>query len=225
MDGRPPAAVGVFGKLPVLGDFLDRGLPRDLVDAWHGWLVAGLAASRGALGPTFEPAYMAAPVWRVVVPAGTLATAGLAGVVLPSVDAVGRLFPLTLAVPLAADAGIDPLDAEPWLDALEASGRAGLALDEHPERWIVGLAGLPPPPALDRRAETGWLAPDGSGGEDVVCRVRRGLLRLAARGRTLLWSQGSPFVRPAAWIADRPPEGEAFARLLADPQPRAEPVT
>src|ERR687890_132230 len=101
--GAPPAtaanaAPGVFGKLPARADFLSRGLPASFADPWHAWVVRGLAAARQELAERFESAYMAAPVWRFVLPPGACGPALAAGVVLPSVDAVGRLFPLALAV-------------------------------------------------------------------------------------------------------------------------------
>src|SRR5919107_2608227 len=100
--GAPPAAAaatapGVFGKLPSRADFLSRGLPASFTDPWHTWLVRGLAAARERMAERFEPAYMAAPVWRFVVPPHACGPDPAAGVILPSVDAVGRLFPLTLA--------------------------------------------------------------------------------------------------------------------------------
>jgi type VI secretion system protein ImpM len=211
-------AVGVFGKLPVMGDFLDRGLPRDAVDRWHAWLVAGLASARAELGARFEPAYMAAPVWRFVAPG-----LGLTGVLLPSVDAVGRQFPLTLAAVLPADP--DPLalvEAEGWFETLEDAGRAGLALDGAPAPWITAVTGLAGP----RPARSAGPPPDGWQALDAAitgaaAALRRTLAGRAAGGRALLWSEGSPHVRAAAWIGDVLPTGAAFARLIADPVPAA----
>jgi type VI secretion system protein ImpM len=90
------AGPGVFGKLPARGDFVDRGLPKSFTDPWHAWLVDGLAAARAELGAGFEPAYMAAPVWRFLLPAGAAGPTAACGVLLPSVDSAGRLFPLSL---------------------------------------------------------------------------------------------------------------------------------
>lgn len=210
--------VAVFGKLPVLGDFLDRGLAREVSDRWHGWLVEGLAAARAVLGAGFERAYMAAPVWRLVVPAAALGGTGLAGVLLPSVDSAGRLFPLTLAAPLG-DAS-DPLvliEAEDWFEMLEDAGRHALTLEGGPDAWLAAVAALPgPPTAPVRGGGGGWVALD-TGATGAATALRRRLAGAAASGRALFWSEGSPFVRPGAWIGDALPSGPAFVRLLADP--------
>jgi type VI secretion system protein ImpM len=149
-DPAPP--VGVFGKLPALGDFLARDLAPAFTEAWHAWLERGLATARGALGEDFLPAYMAAPAWRFALAAGLAGKQPVTGVMVPSVDAVGRWFPLTLAA--AA-----PRAEESWYDALEAQAR--LALEDGPlEAWLAGLAGLPAPDGAEPEddAVTFWGA-------------------------------------------------------------------
>lgn len=138
-DAPPP--VGVFGKLPALGDFLVRGLAPAFTEAWHDWLERGLAAARDALGEEFLPAYMAAPAWRFTLSAGLADELPMTGVMVPSVDAVGRWFPLTLAA--AA-----PRAEEDWYGALETHARLALG-DEPLEAWLAGLAELPAPDAAE----------------------------------------------------------------------------
>lgn len=136
MSGAPPP-VGVFGKLPALGDFLARELAPDFTGAWHDWLERGLATARAELGEEFLPAYMEAPAWRFALAAGLAGELPVTGVMVPSVDAVSRWFPLTLAA-AAPPAG------EPWYAALEAHAR--LALEDEPlDGWLAGLAALPAP--------------------------------------------------------------------------------
>jgi len=87
----------LFGKLPAHGDFVARGLAaaeRDVLDAW---LSAEMLAARDALGTDFEERFDRAPPWRFAGPDG-------AGVLVASVDGVGRRFPLYLAL---AGAGED----------------------------------------------------------------------------------------------------------------------
>lgn len=106
--------VWLFGKLPSHGDFIARGLDAEARAAWDAWLSDGLAGARAALGEGFDAAYEAAPPWRFVLGPGALGDSWRAGAMTPSVDAVGRRFPVVMAV--------DGLTAE------EAAGRgAGLA--------------------------------------------------------------------------------------------------
>lgn len=120
MPGAPVAGAaspaGLFGKLPDHRDFVRRALPEGFVGPWDGWLSAALAASRARLGEEWLAAFLEAPVWRFALAPGVCGRRGAAGVLAPSVDAVGRHFPLTVAA--LTDAPPDPA-ASPWHDALE----------------------------------------------------------------------------------------------------------
>jgi type VI secretion system protein ImpM len=134
---------GLFGKLPDHRDFVRRALPEGFVGPWDAWLSAALAASRARLGEEWLAAFLEAPVWRFALAAGVCGPRGAAGVLAPSVDAVGRHFPLTLAA--LTDAPPDP-GASPWHDALEA-----IAIDAVSDGWsadalaaALAPAGAPP---------------------------------------------------------------------------------
>jgi type VI secretion system protein ImpM len=128
-SNRHPGAAAYYGKLPARADFISRRLPRATIEAWDGWLQAGLSRSQKALGAAWQDHYLTMPVWRFALPAGICGPATLAGVLVPSVDAVGRFFPLLIAQEMPATA--DPIgiatDAAPWFDAAE--GRALAALE------------------------------------------------------------------------------------------------
>jgi len=93
---------GWYGKLPSLGDFASRRLPDEFVRTWDAWLQSVLQATRSALGEAWLDSYLTMPIWRFVLLPGLLGSSGWAGVVMPSVDRVGRQFPLTVAVPLSS---------------------------------------------------------------------------------------------------------------------------
>src|SRR5688572_18349977 len=90
------ATVGFFGKLPCRGDFLRRRVPEEFVAAWDEWLQLCLTQSREQLGDAWRDAYLAGPIWRFVLAEGVCGTGAYAGVLMPSVDRVGRCFPLTI---------------------------------------------------------------------------------------------------------------------------------
>jgi type VI secretion system protein ImpM len=144
----PAEAPGLYGKLPARGDFVRRRLDDAFVEAWDGWLQRAIAASREALGERWLECFLSAPVWRFVVPAGMFARAGWIGLIAPSVDRVGRYFPLTLAAPLQED-GVDApatlARAAAWLDALEALALEALVPDLDFEAFDRRLAELAPP--------------------------------------------------------------------------------
>ena len=121
------AGFGAFGKMPALGDFFRLGAEREFVTPWDIWVQNTLLGAKAALGARFEGCYMTAPIWRFSLPPGVAGTQGVVGVLMPSVDRVGRQFPLTLL----AQTGYDeqaPLRNLIWqgpvLDRVEA-----LALD------------------------------------------------------------------------------------------------
>jgi type VI secretion system protein ImpM len=93
---------GWHGKLPTLGDFASRRLPEAFIERLDGWLAQGLLQLRTHGPAVWLEAYLASPSWRFLAMPGALGPGAeigpaWAGVVMPSVDRVGRYFPLTLA--------------------------------------------------------------------------------------------------------------------------------
>ena len=144
---------GWYGKLPTLGDFASRRLEADFIEPWDLWLGEGLQAQRSAFGDGWLDAYLDTPPWRFLLSPGALRGVrpelAFAGVLVPSVDRVGRYFPLTLVASLARmpelAAGFDALLA--WLHRLEDT-----ALDALHGQWTIdeledALAELGPPAA------------------------------------------------------------------------------
>ncbi len=112
-------AFGLFGKLPWAGDFVQHGLPSRFVGPWDDWLMLVLAASRTALGPGWDDAYLLSPPWRFRLAPGLIGATGWAGVFASSVDRVRRHYPLTLAFEIAAEDGTRQAAGAPLLDLLE----------------------------------------------------------------------------------------------------------
>ncbi|HEX7968785.1 MAG TPA: type VI secretion system-associated protein TagF, partial [Stellaceae bacterium] len=90
--------LGFFGKVPARGDFVSRRLVRDFTEPWDGWLQDALAMSAQQLAEAWLSTYLTAPIWRFLLSSGVCGEMPMLGVVMPSVDRVGRYFPLTLAV-------------------------------------------------------------------------------------------------------------------------------
>jgi len=120
------ASFGAFGKMPCLGDFFRLNLGHDFVTTWDAWLQEGIVALRGVMGDNWQDMYMSAPIWRFTLSPGMAGKAAMLGVVMPSVDRVGRQFPLTIAaaLPEGGSALLDHFAAGPVFVQLE-----GIALD------------------------------------------------------------------------------------------------
>lgn len=153
------AAPGWYGKLPVLGDFASRRLPPGFVTAWDRWLQQGMTQLGQQLGTSWLDAYMTAPVWRFVLGAQTLDEHPWAGVMLPSVDRVGRYFPLTVCAGIPGIAAADDVaTVERWLGDIETAARAGLNADISLDAFDAALAACIVPAAWScpKRAVRRW---------------------------------------------------------------------
>ncbi len=137
------AAAGLFGKLPARGDFVQLGLPGSFVRPWDAWLQQVMAASQQRMGAAWLAAYLESPVWRFVLPGGMCGAGAVLGLLMPSVDRVGRYYPLTLAAVFSPGAGVPRSDdAEAWLEDCETAGRAALDEDVAPDELIRRLPQL-----------------------------------------------------------------------------------
>lgn len=92
---------GIYGKLPSHGDFLQRNLPGSFVSEWDAWLQQFISGSREQIGVGWLEIYLTSPIWRFVLSQGVIDEHPWAGILMPSVDMVGRYFPFTIALQLA----------------------------------------------------------------------------------------------------------------------------
>ena len=136
------AIPGWYGKVPYLGDFASRRLPEEFIQAWDVWLQEVLHATRASLGEGWLDCYLTMPIWRFVLLPGLVGPSGWAGVLMPSVDRVGRQFPLTLAVTLPSDAAAAHVifQGADWFTGLEEAALGVLDLTRSPDDLDRALA-------------------------------------------------------------------------------------
>jgi type VI secretion system protein ImpM len=165
---RADLVPGWYGKMPCLGDFASRRLGTEFIERWDAWLQGSLAASREALGESWLELFLNSPMWRFVLTPGICGENAWAGLLVPSVDKVGRYFPLTFALELAGkDATISAVfAAQAWFRALEQVGLAALDALFSPEQLEAALQENPF--TVDTRA------PDSSSGEALLAWARGG---------------------------------------------------
>ena len=213
---------GWYGKLPTLGDFASRRLGGDFIEPWDVWLGEGLAAQRATLGEAWLDAYLHSPTWRfVLMPSalpGLAPQRALAGVLMPSVDRVGRYFPLTLVASLETlpKSAVELEQLLGWLHRLE-----DLALDALQDDWNIdeldgALARLAPaafaetgvvPATVAALAELSqalgsegsFVAIDGVGGRAELAALVVHAMGAAEAGA---WQQAA--VGKTFWLADNP---------------------
>jgi type VI secretion system protein ImpM len=184
--------VGYFGKVPTQGDFVTRGLPRAVETALDGWLRAAVQESQHSLGSAWLDAFLVAPVWRMALGPGVAGPDPVAGVMIPSVDRVGRYFPLVVA---AAMPGF-----RPELVNLAASTEFYDALES------LALSTLSPDFAL-APFEAAMEALGASTGEPAAAEDDTG------RGQSLWWNGA---YSPAALATDGLPPPGRFAAVFLE---------
>jgi type VI secretion system protein ImpM len=209
--------VGFFGKLASHGDFLSRRLPPSFVAVWDAWLQAALRGSREQLGTAWLDAYLTGPLWRFALAPGVCDGQAWAGVLMPSVDRVGRHFPLVLA---AATAGSPSLAAwmgegAPWFEQLEdlalSSLEAGFDFDGF-DAALLSMAGLPPAPMQGVAGPLGWQAGIPAAGEAAL--AVDAIASAALYGQSIWWTDGSERVDPCVRLCRGLPVPQAFAAML-----------
>jgi len=94
---------GFFGKLPGHGDFIYRDLPTQFMEVWDNWLQLFISSSQEQIGEGWLDIYLTSPIWRFALSEGVIDESAWMGIVLPSVDRVGRYFPFTIATRLPAN--------------------------------------------------------------------------------------------------------------------------
>jgi len=193
---------GFTGKVPTRGDFVHAGLPRGFVDHWDDWLATAIAGSREIMGDAWLDAFLEAPVWRFALPPGLCGAQAAVGLIMPSVDKVGRYYPLTFAA--LADTAIPGPRGDSWtawLNEAEALGRAALDEDASPDRLMP-----PPCPGLD----------------SVPAAAHAGAH--AEADESAWWTEGGPRVRATSFVVVGLPDPARFASMLGHTGPLSGPL-
>jgi type VI secretion system protein ImpM len=203
---------GWYGKLPANGDFVTRRLAPSFIEPWDAWLNSMLQGSRARLGAGWRDAFLSAPAWRFVLGPGVICEQGWAGVIVPSVDSVGRYFPLTVASALPSES-LDPVTtvvrAHNWFGEVEPVIYAALQPESEMETFDAQLRNRRFPEALLALPETS---------EETVPPRGRGQRALwipmgaEFQGEAGLRGLAKPLAEPyTAWLAE---ESEIFGRSL-----------
>ena len=134
---------GIFGKIPAHGDFIERNLPRSFITPWDEWLQRGVASSKELLADQWLETYLTSPIWRFALTSGTLDSSAWAGILVPSVDSVGRYFPVTIArqIPVQSNLFNFLSGNDAWFQALTDSALGALQTPFSADQLLESLAG------------------------------------------------------------------------------------
>jgi type VI secretion system protein ImpM len=191
-------APGFYGKAVTRGDFLSRRLPAGFAAAWDGWLQTMLSAAHAKLGEAWRDAFVTMPVWHFALGSGIAGPTAALGVLIPSVDRVGRYFPFTI-MGFCAPAGLATV---PWTASAERLALAALEDDFDPETLDAALSTLGPPcsPASAALPPLGWSAASETRPAPAMRESLwwcRGTARIPA---AMLRTENLPNATEAAWL-------------------------
>jgi type VI secretion system protein ImpM len=228
--------VGIYGKLPSHGDFLQRRVPPEFLTPWDDWLQAGITASRAALADQWTDTYLTSPVWRFALSASACGRAAVAGLMAPSVDRVGRFFPLTFVwrlppeLPPIVYASLSGNSLAP-AEQLLIAGLTAETLDfEHFDEQVTLLG--PSVDAAFRSAaqpfeaedldqvglglNVAWHLPTGASATPISALSAMLARKLDAEYKplTLWWTDGSAVIEPCCLVVRGMPHADAFVSLL-----------
>ena len=194
--GAGPSS-GCFGKIPGRGDFVRRDLDSDFVTLWDDWLQRALAASRTALGGRWLDLYLTSPIWYFVLGRGVVGGEARAGVMVPSVDRVGRCYPLMVAAHLAPPSATEESESarglDSWFSAATDLILDVVSADGPAETFFEGVRALGRPRLRDTSAGF-YLSAGDATAPDV-------LAALATDSRaSVWWSDGSEVVEPSTLV-------------------------
>jgi type VI secretion system protein ImpM len=243
------ASVGFFGKLPSHGDFIERRVSGAFRDPWDDWMQRCMVESQRELGGRWLDCYLTSPMWRFFLCDGVVGAASYAGVLLPSVDRVGRYFPLTVVVELPGELPAMEFSriASAWFGEVEQLCADALqnpafdlsnfdaALVASAEK-LSGVDQLSPVRAFPAAsAQWHWPAESVNDFSQAVTGPLMGMAQGALRPMAMWWTDGSELVQPSVLLTRSLPRPDSFGALLAgtwadgrwDGQvaPEAEPVS
>jgi type VI secretion system protein ImpM len=206
---------GFYGKIASRGDFVGRDLPQTFIQPWDAWLAAGMLASQQQLGAAWLDAYLVSPLWRFVLASDVCGPHAVAGVLMPSIDRVGRYFPLTLAVTLEDGQGLTGLvgGADHWFEQAEQALLDTLEPDATFEAFEAGLRLLGRPTTTPSGAVSEFAGLQRFSATTPEARLAA-MAEQACAHASLWWGRGSQSIAPGLLRCQGLPVATGFGRFL-----------
>ncbi|MBR1155205.1 type VI secretion system-associated protein TagF [Bradyrhizobium sp. JYMT SZCCT0428] len=216
---------GLFGKLGTKRDYIALATPHDFLRIWEPWVQACMSASRHQLAAEWQSAFLTAPVWRFWLGAD-ICGATVLGAIMPSVDGVGRYYPLTLLAMADPSYSIPPPDLNiqaDWFAAAEGLLLSTLDQANSFESISTALDVMPVPIAEPEVGTTTGTIAIGktmlgiviSGGafQDSLLALRQGN-HGASAAATFWWTEGGRDFSPMALCSRGMPDPFRYSIML-----------
>ena len=228
-NGINMSNLGFFGKIPLTGDFIHRRMGSVFMNRWDEWLKINILHSQKQLGERWLPIYSQSPMWRFCIAPGVIDDKAYLGIMIPSVDSVGRYFPLTVAQ--AVDPKAIPFMlsdmANQWfqniedllLDLLEGYEPNLQVFDAKiaalQPKWIDSIVKIPTNQASTDKAFNLRLEVNSAAtiNHSVSSFMLHSLIE-SKKGFTFWWNEGSEAYQPSILFSDKLPALDQFSALL-----------
>ncbi|MEG5264135.1 type VI secretion system-associated protein TagF [Pseudomonas sp. JDS28PS106] len=206
---------GFYGKIASRGDFVGRDLPQTFIQPWDTWLAAGMLASQQQLGSAWLDAYLVSPLWRFALAPGVCGPRAVVGGLMPSIDRVGRYFPLTLALIVEDDQSLASLigGADQWFEQAEQALLDTLEPDTTFEAFETALRQLGRPVSIPRGATSEFAGLQRFDATTPEARLAA-MAEQACVGASLWWGKGSHSIAPSLLRCQGLPATAEFGRFL-----------
>ncbi|WP_294541209.1 type VI secretion system-associated protein TagF [uncultured Rhodoblastus sp.] len=219
-----PVSPALFGKVRTRRDFIAVATPRRFLSVWEQWLQTSMAASRESLRDGWNDAFLTAPIWRFWLGADICGASAL-GAFMPSMDGVGRYFPLTYVAVAGTEAALAPPEADarsPWFEQVEDFLLATLESRDHDD--LLHAFENVASPAENRRVENRRVTRldgdadqtpvEGQAFENSFALARAADAARAASSSTFWWTAGGEGFAPCAISCRRLPSPAVFTAML-----------
>lgn len=226
-----PIINGYYGKVSTHGDFVNRGLPVSFIAPWDAWVQEAVITCQQQLGDDWLSCYLTSPIYRFVLAPGICGENSWLGIMMPSVDRVGRYYPLTITTMNRSN--INPfflLEQEvSWFTNVEALALSSLAdnfsleLFNHElnllksEVFINNCESLSSPEQINKQASHhAWqqtIEVDQTISSLLPCFLDN-LLKQSCFAYSLWWTQGSERVDPSLLISEGLPPFNGVAAMF-----------
>lgn len=217
---------GLFGKLAAKRDFIALYAPRAFLNIWEPWMQSGIAASRDRLSSDWQGAFLSAPIWRFWLGA-EICGATVAGTFMPSLDGLGRYYPLTLFAYAEPGVAIPPPDINAqndWYHGAEDYLLQTLDKNMSFDAITSALDEFAPPAGVAASGASGSMIAVGEGTlaahasdstlPDLFGALRKANFASIYSAASFWWTIGGGGYEPIALCCRRMPDAFLFASML-----------
>jgi type VI secretion system protein ImpM len=218
--------IGVFGKYPGRRDFISVGMPQSILSPLEKWLQAGLATSKEVFGSRWKEMFLVQPIWNFRL-GREITGVDCLGAFMPSVDGVGRYFPLLLlAYPPEKGFGYPlwmDLDIDGWFELVHAALLDTLSDGNLPDPADIARSVAEPPSVAiaegdGKPGSRGLRVALGDGDRESVREaLQRHDLAFAGNRQSVWWTEGGAHVARQVLVVPGMPEPQIFSDMLGPP--------